>query len=805
MFKHSTILMLGLLWSALSYAQGGKSVVKGQIIDPSRNPVEYGTISVFSSDSSLVTGAITDNQGKYTLEVPRGKYYMQVQFLGYKTLIIDEIIADQKLVELAPIVLDEDASQLDAVEVSGERSSVEFHLDKKVINIGDDLAGSGGDARNALVKLPSIEQGQNGDVSLRGSANFTVLIDGRPSPLQGNDALKQIPMDRIEKIEVMTNPSSRYSAEGTAGIINVIMKKDESKGFGGSFDFNYGTGNRFFSNLYLNYRTGKFNFFTQTFAREGGWQYRQLAEQKNFTPTDTIESTVNTQWQQIGTMRKMVGGIEYEANENNYLSLNMGYSFNESGSLNTSEVGRSSDSGVEFLRTDVFNTQPASNFETNLYYEHNFGSKDHVLAINLFYYRWIGEGLSRIQSAESSTAMPDASSLSLLNESYNNNDHPQGKLMIDYERLLGKGKLEAGYFLQINHIDWDLGVSGRRPLPSDTLYVPGQRYNSQFDRSIHAVYATYSGNVGKLNYKGGLRGEYTDRHFDMHHPSLDSSLQKLFLFPSAFLSYKVSEKQNINMSYSRRLTRPNAWHMLLIPEFYSILSVNYGNPQLDFEFMNNVELSHQMNWEKVSLSSELFFSHTADAIRSLNVRSDNTLAVFQRDNIGESSNVGSEIGTNWNATDWLEINLGLNGRFSNQKAVIGGEQLDRDIYSGSARLTTKFKPTPTTTISLTHIANSGANQLQGSNEPNYFAMFNVNQKVLKNQGDIGLFIWDVFKTFNSNSVTRALGVETNNQYFLGDAPMIANISFRYQFNQIKYGRRKKNKVNINESQDSGDF
>src|SRR5690606_21055651 len=580
MSKYFTFLsFLFLLYMTPSYAQDGNITVKGTVLDQETNtPLEYASLVLQSvEDPGKFTGGITDGEGRFNVSTAPGKYNLRVEFISYKPYVL----ADQDLngpMDLGTIRLVMDATQLDAVEVVGERTTVEVRLDKKIYNIGKDITTSGGNVSDALNNIPSVTVDVEGAISLRGNENVRILINGKPSAMAGigsTDALKHRPADAIERVEVITSPSARYDAEGTAGILNIILKQHKTLGLNGSVTTSIGIPITSQITTNLNLRTTKYNIFSTL-----GYSYREPPGSGYFDNT-----YVNGEFSRIIEDRD----IERE-NKGFNVNLGMEYFLTDKSSITGSIFGRFSDerdatenTSQRFIgslldsrtfRGEVQEEDDKS-YQFSLNYTNNFNENGHKLTAD-FQYSNDKEKVNTI--IDDNMVFPENDILARENifEIDKENEY---LIQADYVLPMGDSQFEAGYR---GNFEQDVNTFQLDTLNQDTgQFVPNQELNNTFtyDENVNAIYAQYGNKFGKFSFLTGLRLENTqlkgkvDSDYDL--TALEESLggevdlnfdkNYLGLFPTINLIYEVGKEQNITLGYNRRINRPRGFFINPFP------------------------------------------------------------------------------------------------------------------------------------------------------------------------------------------------------------------------------------------------
>jgi len=522
--------ILALLFFSNLYGQSGpnnegapadiKGQISGKVIEASSKvPMEYTSIAVYRiADSTLVTGTITDADGKFQLnDVPYDNYFIEVKYIGYEKEVYSPVIVsrESRNIELGKLALSLNTESLDEVEIVADQRRVQYKLDKKVVNVGEDLNAAGGTAVDVLENTPSVSVDIEGNVSLRGSGNFTVLINGKPTVLDAADALRQIPASTIRNIEIITNPSVKYDPDGNGGIINVVLKEQHEKGTTGLVNASIGLNNKYRLDGLINRRVGKLNYFIG-----GGWNdnnYLGTLTRQNATfsedgPDQYKDANGSFDFIRGGTQVK--AGVDYDINPKNNIALeaNAGqYEFGINRSNNSHDYTVPATDDTYFVNKDLMFFDRMY-YSVNLNYTKTFDSAEHKLVAMANFSSRDGDGIEEVELQESDanfnplpSALPERSRNV---ESGTNNDY---RLQLDYTKPLKNGKIEAGYQARIDDNLDDFVFQEYDPDTEVWTSVGENSSKIDFFRNIQGAYLQYGGQINRLQIQAGMRGEYTYR------------------------------------------------------------------------------------------------------------------------------------------------------------------------------------------------------------------------------------------------------------------------------------------------------
>lgn len=801
--KKISVLLIVLMAASQLFAQPSgpsgqmpkEGVLTGTIIDEeTQQPVEYANIMLYSKrDSSMVDGGITDATGVFRLtKLPYGGYYLHANFIGYnKKQVADiRITPKSKVVDLGTVSLGRAEQALDEVDVVADRSRIEYKIDKKVVNVSQDLNSAGGSAVDVLENVPSVQVDIDGNVSLRGSSSFRVLINGKPTVLEGSDALQQIPSSSIENIEIITNPSAKYDPEGTAGIINIITKEKKKKGLNGVVNVSAGTNNKYNADFLLNYRIGKINYFIGADYSDRDF----LGESNRYSETYFTDSTRIIDEQSNRVMHRdgysIKGGFDYHIDDNSTLTLSakMGrfdFGFDTESETHLYYNGSNQE---RYYTTDNAFIHTHDYYNATLSYQ-NFvnGDKNHTIESSLFYSGSAGDDLTTQEEIET-------------DPSYNSLELPANKLRIledgprqrvrfkfDYTRPLGAGKLEAGY--QLRYREGDEGYDMELFNAEDQAWLVQQELANTLTmyRHIQAAYSTYSGNFGDLGYMLGLRGEYTDRTITNNKIEEDYRIHRFDVFPSAHISYKLPAEQQLQVSYSRRLNRPRGWFLNPFENYQDPYSVRVGNPELSPEYTNSYELSYQKRLGMNFIALEGYYKQTDNEItRVSSLREEDGIMVYSFDNLNKETSMGMELMANFQVFKWWRLNASGNV----YRYTIDGNVADEDVAAESNNWDMRMNNTfrfKNSRIQLMGFYNGPSVTAQGERGDFFFTSVAFRQDFLDRKASATLSVRDIFGTMKHDFTS-----ETSNLYsemtYTRESPVIT-LSLSYRINNYKDKRR----------------
>ncbi len=677
------------LLSFSAFAQGSQYEVSGKVTDEQGTPLEYATISFQSTnDPDKLTGGITDAQGNFAIEVPEGNYVITAEFIGFspKKFPARQINSD---IEMGRIVLGMAAGELKEVVVTAETTQVEIRLDKKIYNIGKDLTTAGGTVADALNNVPSVSVDIEGGISLRGNENVRILINGKPSAMAGfgnTDVLSQLPADAIERVEVITSPSARYDAEGTAGILNIILKKEKTLGFNGSVSAQVGHPDQVGLSTNVNLRTDKFNIFNTT-----GFRYFD-APGNAFSDTRYLEYT-NEEGELVDpvTDRLIEDRRIDRLNRNFYTSLGMEYYITDMSSITATGFYRygededlTSNKSTEFVGEGILQTLRKENeieddnsYQFAVNYINKFNESGHQLTADLQYERDEETQIGDInEEIISNTTKLDP--FYPLEETFTEETQNEFLIQADYVRPIGENaQFEAGYRgnfeeevtnYQLLLEDEASGILELNPLSNTFTYT----------ENVNSLYSQYGNKFGDFSFLLGLRLENTQLKGKIESDLTEEELQEEFnipidtdfdnsylgLFPTVNLIYELDEKENITLGYNRRINRPRGWFINPFPSRASRTNIFQGNPNLQPAYSDAFDLGYLKRWEKLTLTSSVYYQYETDSferVEQISTAIDGTQVIRTIPiNLATTERIGAEAGLLYNPAKWLRLNGSVN-------------------------------------------------------------------------------------------------------------------------------------------------
>lgn len=777
------VFVLSLFTTAL-FGQQRSYHVSGTVIDEkTKEPMQYATVTLLAQpDSTIEDGIITDRQGKFTVNADNpGTYTIKINFIGYSAYHNDlSLNSENPSVEIGTIPLSSSSVNIDAVSVRANERAVEYKIDRKVVHVGDQYAALSGTAIDILQNVPSIDVDIENNVSIRGNSNFTVLIDGRPSVLEGSEALQQIPAGMIKDIEIITNPSAKFDPEGTGGIINIITKKRTITGLSGLVHGDIGIDEKYGGDFLLNYRTEKFNFLVGADYSDrkypGTIERRQ--EAYNRDTTRSLNSDGNYTRGYNGYSGR--AGIEWFPDEKNTISISGRYGGRES--LGESTVNYEEWTNLSPNRNAYTNDEEwfrGGNFYSlNSEYTHNFNGTeteepDHRLDVHLMYYKRGGdeESINFLIDSEGNRADGQKSTES----------GPSTGLeyRINYEQPFS------------NELNMEVGTQGRvreaaetnalymyKPVTDQFEFQDRFSHDVTYTRNINAVYGLLRGEYNNLGYQLGLRGEYTFRDVNMKEQG-QFNINRWDYFPTVHMSYRMGEKSQFMASYSRRIDRPRGWYLEPFITWSDAYNVRRGNPDLQPEYIDSYEVGYQRELsETSSLSAEMYYHVTDNKIERVREVYRENIMLSTLANVGTDYALGTEIMLNTDLAEWWESDF--SGNFYNYrvKGDINGEELDRESFTWSVEWNNIIKIGETTRIQINPEYDSREVEAQETESATFEVDGAIRQSFFDNKLSFTLQVRDIFNTDRHESVTEASDFYSYRLYTHNAPIVMLNVTWR---------------------------
>jgi len=777
--------------------------ISGTVVDSTTGgPLKYANVMLYDLSDSLVTGTITNAKGEFELEDLRpGIYTLSVKFMGFHKATISRIKAGPRnpKIDLGVIALRPAVLTVGEVEVTAERPEITYKIDRKVINVSKHFTRSSGTAVDVLENIPSVTVDVDGNVTLRGSGSFQVLIDGRPTPLKPNEALQQIPASTIETIEIITNPSAKYDPDGIAGIINVNLKKGRLQGASGIFGLTGGLDYKYGGDVVLSKRG---DGFTLTFGADfNNREYPGSFESENRTSCPScawlIESSGAMRWERCS--HGIRGEIEWDASESDMVSLGLHWG--------RMELKRSS--GVDFFEYESPDEDPyhytscsgwnrsIDYYSTLLAYTRKFASKGHELSAETI--------VSRSDADEESRSENFSTEGSLTSGRRSTEGGPWRSVRARLDYVLPfdeRGKFEAGYQARLDMSDDENGVYEYDPSTGAYGYEPEFSHTVEYERNIQSLYATYSASLGRLGCQVGLRHEYTYRTMHLVDTDERFSIDRWDLFPTLHISFGRADGEQLMASYSRRIERPRNWYLEPYLTWLDANNVRRGNPDLKPEYIDSYELGYQKNLGRSMLSVEAYYRVTHNKVERVESVYEEEIHLHSIENVGTDYAVGTELMFNFGFARFWNMNIMANLYDYRIEGKLYDEDFSEESFSWNLRLNNTFRLGPSTRIQLNSMYNSSRASAQGTREGFFVTDIAVKQELLGKNLSVSLQARDVLRTGQFERTSEGRGFEEH-RIFKRKSPYMT-LTISYNINNYKR-RRDELRDEVPEGLEEGAF
>ena len=835
-----SLVLLSLSFTkSIAQKESQKQVsITGKIIDKETQlPLEYASIAVINkSDNKIVDGGITDVNGEFSISVSSGTYDISIEYISYKkiTLTNKNLVKNENL---GTIYMEIDYGTLDAVEVIAERTTVEIKLDKKIYNIGKDLTTAGGTVSDALNNVPSVSVDIEGAISLRGNENVRILINGKPSAMAGfgdTNVLSQLPAEAIERVEVITSPSARYDAEGTAGILNIILRQKETLGFNGSVNLTLGNPDNAGLSANINYRTEKFNLFSNV-----GFRYFS-SPRNSYNNTQYFDRlvdgvTVEPEYEQIIEDQEVERlnryynaslGMEYFLSKKTSLTGSFFYRYGEDRdkSLNNSDRYNNGSLVEQTLRTERQN-EDGNNFQFALNYITKFDDSGHQLTADVQFEKGYEEQLTFIDEDYIVTNQNNPEPFQIENV-IETEDEKESLFQIDYVLPIGEDtRFEAGYRGNFENSISDYTLE-QENLEDGSFFVNDTITNVfDYTENVNAFYTQYGTKFGEFSFLLGLRLENTQLKGKIDSRLTDEEIEEAFgfpidtdfnknylgLFPTVNLIYNLGKdddnEESITLGYNRRINRPRGWFINAFPSRSSRTNVFQGNPNLNPAFASAFDLGYLKRWEKLTLTTSIYYQHETDSFEFVEENTGEqtsdgidiirTIPV----NLSTKKRTGGEFGILYNPEKWLRLNTSFNFFQFENDGEFNGVDYGAKNTSWFARFSSKVT-LPSNIDWQTNAFYRGASENAQSKNKGIFSIdLAISKELMNNNATISLNVRDLLNSRKRKAITTTEFFERENESQWRQRQV--NLSFIYRFNQQK--RRNERRQNGDGGNGDDDF
>lgn len=767
-------------------------IISGKITDKKTNePLPYVNIVVKENDK-VITGGITSDKGTFQIKnLALKDYTVEIQFIGYKTISKSAKLSEDNSINFNTIALEEDAVQLKGVEIVAERSTIEQKIDRKVINVGKDLTTAGATASEIMNNIPSVNVDQDGKLSLRGNENVRVLVDGRPSNIEASQLLKQIPSTSIKKIELITNPSAKYNPEGMSGIINIVLHKNANDGFNASVNtgLTFAQTPKISNSINMNYRTGKVNFFS-TYGNNFGKRFNEGQISRLDDKSNQMFDIVNDNKSHLFKI-----GMDYYINDKNTISAYTNQNiFVGDGIVDVNIVNPDASQNL-LLNSKYFSDNTDGTY--NLVYKHLTKKEGETLDLEINHSIYSENQNADFRTTFNNPSIPTSSYTDNLDEKRRNST-----INLDYVNPLNdKTKLELGAESRIVRTENNYITNNSSLSNSDYTY----------DLDIYSAYATFGQKFKKIGYQLGARFE-SYKVSAMLNGATAYKDDYFTVYPSASMTYSPTDKNQFQISFSRRVDRPSLDQTKPIREFSTPRVTSIGNPELDPQFTNSIELNYTKTITKGSFTTGLF-------VRSINNEINRILypdpqnqdqQIMSFDNFDNNTAYGFEVSLNYKINSWWDIQPAIDFSSINQKGLVSVfnstsnsfDLVSKEVTASAfnARFNSNFKATKSLRFLLFGFYRSGVDGVQFNGKEMYKIDAGGRYSFLKDKATLSFRFNDVFDTMKA-------GFDGQNPYpqvgqFTWESQSVY-VGFNYIFGAGKNKSLQRKQRDNNTKQDGG--
>lgn len=808
-FKISVLFFIFITFLSFSYSQpkNVKGKISGTVVDSkSGSPLSSATIQVYSSkDSSLITGRASEANGDFLItDIPAGAYYIKVSYIGYNIAVIKNIIITGKNpdVNLGTIKLEVSSEVTEEIEVTSEVPVMKMEFEKKVYDVKKTFVAESGTAIDVLKNIPSVTVDNDGNVSIRGSQNVRILIDGKPSGLQSGDnatILEQIPANNIERIEIINNPSAKYEAEGMAGIINIILKKSpESVGYNGNLNLNAGTQDKYSTSLGFNYKKNQFgfsvNYSFRSFRMLGvgdGLRYNYFNDSL-YLLKQSIDFN-NKMQSHFGTI-----GLDYDVSKKTNLNLviNIDTRNRKRNEYNLSKTTDINSVLQQEFSTSSLNDMTGRHFESTLNFKTSFDKPKQELSSSLnISYHDHNNDVNFNKQEYNTNGIP--SSNPYLEHDISKDISRLLTFQVDYTHPISDDiKFDFGYKLNARKMNFNSQYEIYDHNTLKWLYDYSRSNEFIYNDYINAIYGVYAYKYKNFGIQAGIRLEHTANDFKLTNTNKDYKTNYLDFFPSLNLTQKLGTTNEFQVGYARRINRPRAWDLNPFVDYSDPFNLRTGNPELKPEYIHSFETSYIKYLPFASITTSVFYKRASDVINRFGYIDSNGVSTMTFKNIAKSNSYGVELIFQGAIQKWWTAI----GSFSYFRTDVSGNDGYRDItnssYSWTAKLLSSISIKNWFDLQFAYNYFGRMVMLQGSMEPIQSLDVAVKKDFFNKRFSVMFRVADVFKTGEFKFTTNGTGFSSN--FSRVRDSRIAFLTLTYKFGtDMKDGKKPKRKTNEN--------
>jgi outer membrane receptor protein involved in Fe transport len=810
MKRKSAILFTLFLFTLTSFGQTRQIVLSGTISDAENSePLPYATVSVYDRNGDLADGGIADENGIFKLNVSPNDYSLSFEYIGFETKTT-EVKRYTNSTNIGNIDLVSSIESLEGVDVVGQSAEVEIRLDKRVYNVAKNNLIRGGTVSDVLENVPSVSVDIDGNIELRGNNNVRILVDGKPSGLiglGGVDALTRLPAESIEKVEVITSPSSRYQAEGTTGIINIILAKRLLKGLNGAFNLSAGKNDTYSGSANLNYRRGKFNFFTNSGYNDRTNKGQAVQDNAYTYPLESVERYVE---ERLFNRRRqgfnVNFGLDYQMTEKTLLTLSYLKNERDGDDRTVNEQSQYQTDGILVTNRYENEIDREDSNQFSVDFEHKFNTQGHKLIATLQIENNDETETSDINSFFQNGQPSDDSEINSTEESQERN-----LAQIDYVYPIDKNtQFEAGYRGTESKriIDFEIQIIGENNIATIDENLSNIL---DFEQEVHALYTQYGKKFNAFSFLAGLRFEDTRVFVEQLYSSTPVNNDNYNgFFPTLNLGYEISPTASITLGYNRRISRPNAWMLNPFQSRSSKTSYFQGNPELDPSYSNGIDIGYLKQFKKVTLNTSVYYRKSTDAISRVAITTDETVFVNGIEtpvirrlpiNLGTVEEFGVEFNTSLRLVQGMRTNASVNFFRRIEEGDYQGLSYDTDDTSWSGNLSNSYL-LPFAIQSQFSLRYRGPNESSfGKSKGFLYTDLALSKDIFNDNATLNLRFSDLFNTAKYDYQTTTPVAVTDGIYQRREPTY--TLTFTYRFRQDK--KRQRGRRGSNGQGNFGDF
>ena len=826
MKKKMSIVLAGMLlcFAPDMFANETDGKIKGIVMDGELGgPLEFVTVQVKAKGSDkIVQGSVTGSDGNYTIGgLKKGEYVVTFSYIGYEEVSKNiSISSDNQILSLGELTLAEDANQLGEVEVVAKRPQMRFEIDRKVFDATQDIAAEGGSASDLLSNIPSVEVDNEGSVSLRGNSSVTIWINGKASGLTADnqaDIVDMMPAGDIKQVEVITNPSARYSPEGTAGIINIILKDDRKPGYYGSVKVGADTDGGYQASGNINYSSSKVDAYANLNYRNREFKGGGITSRLNTTDNSFLDQTNDSKRQHNNWFGRF--GATWHITKSDDLAFNV--TGMTGGGDNSENIHYKS---IDSQKNTIYTSDRITNgdsdmkmYNLELNYVHKFSENSNI-DLMVSNNQWRRDGMNIFRQ---STVYTDPSQIAnpLYQTQENDIKDKTWEVQADYtNKISDMARIEAGYkgTFQRNAspVDTYTGTTAEDIRQDESLY---NRF--LYNQDVHALYMTYGGKWNKLSYQAGLRGEYwrvdtRSLDFDQEfNGKASETFEKDYfkLFPSAFISYALPKNNELQVNYTRRLRRPWGGQLNSFRNISDASNISFGNPELTPEYSHSFELNYIKSWESGhTLSLSGYYRSTDDVIQRIRfLNTEDNVMYTTSENVAKSQASGLEIVGKDKLFKILDLTTTVNLYYSKldgfsylpqgaETPVIGDTD---ESFAWNVRMIANFSLPWGVSLQGTGNYNSKQLMAQGHREPNYSVDLGLRKSFLSDKLTLSINARDLLDSRKFRTVTAGDGFWQDSENWRGGR----RVGFTLTYNFGNMNKKKDKSKSRSEEPDMFDM